>query len=410
MKKFIGKLSLLSLLISGSAFAGSQSNVCLQNPDEHIFGSMLVLNQCDLKDRDMPQVLSLLASNPDIDSLVLEENKIGPDGAKIISNANIKTIYFGLNPIGDEGAAALAKNKSLVLLTVEGDGIGDKGIKALAQSKSLAFLAVDDNYPSASAIQALANNKNLQILILGQAHLDDAAVHAFAKNTSLQYLWFADSDLSLKSLSALANMSGLIGFGLMNSEIGDAGAKIISENSNLKYVALSRDDIGVEGAAALTQLPNLGFLGLSYNHIGDQGARFFASPAAVPALTELDLSANNLTDAGVSELAKNSRLDMLFLRNNNTTNAGALALAVSGARYTMLELSYNHIGPSGISALVQKHIPYLFVFGNDGSELKKAGATPDFTQSRMQFMQAYCQRNSLSGCVKYTTDKLQSAH
>ena len=76
-------------------------------------------------------------------------------------------------------------------------------------------------------------------------------------------------------------------------------------------------------------------------------------------LTYLDLSNNNIGDAGATALATalhtNISLTALSLYNNNIGDAGATALATAlhtNTSLTTLDLRYNNIGAAGVNTLM----------------------------------------------------------
>jgi hypothetical protein len=65
--------------------------------------------------------------------------------------------------------------------------------------------------------------------------------------------------------------------------------------------------------------------------------------------------------------SRSNNLDVLYLGHNQMTNIGAFALAKS--KLIILDVNYNHIGPSGFQALKESKIHTLYVEGNDGDSI-----------------------------------------
>ena len=114
---------------------------------------------------------------------------------------------------------------------------------------------------------------------------------------------------------------------------------------DLESNGLSDDD--VQALCASPHLAELHTLQLWCNRIGDAGLRGLIA-APLPKLTRLDLSGNQISDAGALALADSTfltRLRLLDLASNQINDAGALALIGSPhvAARAHLELSKNPI-------------------------------------------------------------------
>lgn len=83
---------------------------------------------------------------------------------------------------------------------------------------------------------------------------------------------------------------------------------------------------------------------------------------SVPSLRDLDLSNNDFSDAGVSNLLSTDlpqQLKRLILGGNDITDVGAIALADrwptgGGDKLEHLNLRFTHIGQAGQSALLRR--------------------------------------------------------
>jgi uncharacterized protein (TIGR02996 family) len=117
--------------------------------------------------------------------------------------------------------------------------------------------------------------------------------------------------------------------------------------------------ITAELVAAAPALARLRRLFLANCNLGDDGVRELFTPAAFPALTDLDLTFNDVTDAGVIDLLNTGlpqRLKRLFLGGNPIGDQAAMELAdrlgpVSTFEHLNLRYGTN-LGRAGHAAIL----------------------------------------------------------
>ncbi|KAK3281841.1 hypothetical protein CYMTET_10391 [Cymbomonas tetramitiformis] len=366
-----------------------------RNAPIKLCGSLLDVDALDLsikklKPADAILLTNDLVFNTSLNTLDLEGNNIGNEGAEALAaalspneegvfNTFLNTLNLGRNNIGNEGAEALAAalspneegvfNTSLNTLDLESNGIGPEGVQALADAltpnaegvfnTSLNALGLGANWIGLEGVQALADA------------LTPNAEGVF--NTSLNTLDLSNNDIGPEGAKALAvaltpNAVGVFNgslntLKLYDNRIGDEGAKALAValtpnakgvfNTSLNELYLNFNKIGDEGAKALAVAltPNaeavfngsLNTLDLAWNMIGPEGAKALAialTPNAErvfnTSLNTLDLGGNTIGDEGAKALAValtpnaegvfNTSLNTLHLRSNAIEGEGREAL------------------------------------------------------------------------------------
>eukprot|EP00808_Paulinella_micropora_P020740 g14005.t1 len=325
-------------------------------------------------------IAALIKVNSTVQTLNLDCNKIGPDGAKAIGkalevNKTLREIELGRNDIEDEGAQAIGEalkaNKVLQRLNIEGNGIGDKCVAAFADAlkvnTSLTSLDFESNYIKQEGAKQIANaleaNKVLQTLNIARNNIGDQGAAAFADalkvNTSLTQLCLHNNgiddagvttiakalqdhpsitsvDLRWNKLS-VASGSALAAVAKQNPRIREmCGIPLDSlrENKTTKLDLSFRYKLGPAGAALVADFvkanQSLEKLCLWYNEILPEGAEAIAAVVEDhPSVTSVDLRNNDLSVASGSALAavakKNPRVREMcgipldLLRENKTT-------------------------------------------------------------------------------------------
>ena len=142
-------------------------------------------------------------------------------------------------------------------------------------------------------------------------------------------------------------------------------AEAIKVNPTVTHLNLTDNNIGDAGAASLAEAmkvnTTLTQLSLWDNNIGAAGAASLAEAMKVnTTLTQLSLWDNNIGDAGAASLAEamkvNTTLTQLSLWNNNIGAAGAASLAEAmkvNKTLTELDLSKNYVGDAVAASLAE---------------------------------------------------------
>lgn len=229
------------------------------------------------------------------------------------------------DPIGDEGASALADTLTLNRLTaldLRGSMIGGEGLHALWQSPTLDRLERLDlsNNPLGAGMmmdRRSGPRERLQLLNLAHCGLVGEPIRALARSQAL--CGVRDLDLSHNQL-----------------EDEDVIALLLDEAlSGVERLRLNHNHLTPASISKLVRSPQLArarVLDLSHNVVGDRGALALAHAEELAQLHTLKLANARLTEDGLNALASSphlSRLDHLDLNGNHITQRAARALADS---------------------------------------------------------------------------------
>src|SRR5437870_2516231 len=94
------KLSLLIAIAAGMISAQSYANKCLNDMDSHVNNGYLGLADCKISDHDMLKIVNYVKMHPEINSLDLDSNGIGDDGAKLLGTLSVEYLRMDYNFVG----------------------------------------------------------------------------------------------------------------------------------------------------------------------------------------------------------------------------------------------------------------------------------------------------------------------
>lgn len=410
----------------------SKAEECLANIDNHIEGDKkqhLNFEDCHISDNDIPIVTVFLANHREITSASFENHDhiraypdISAKGAKELSNVTgLKYLNFSGNKIGDEGLAAfanyptlkglsadycritdkgiieLAKNKSIDFLSVSYNDIGNQGAAAIATMPALKDLFISWNRISNPGTQALAKSNSITSLALANNYISDAGAAAFQFNNKLLDLFLDDNRISSKGMISLAKNKTIKFLTVPNNLIDDEGAEALANNQIIDVINLTNNRITERGAKYLAKNSALIYLLLAKNKIGDQGAQAFSNH---PTLEMLHLDDCGISDAGASTLNL-PHLEFLGLSNNEITDAGAIALSNSNPKLHWLDVSFNHIGKTGLDQLHHSHIRSILDWEQDMT-FKLLANNIQKTALHEVKIKEFCSKFNLSSANPYT--------
>jgi Ran GTPase-activating protein (RanGAP) involved in mRNA processing and transport len=253
----------------------------------------------------LPDALSWLVLQCDVDRLNLKSRHLGPEGVQMIASWLERcprpiALDLSCQEFGEEGAsmlaAALKNNPTVTSLNLADNYIEDIGTVSLADAlktnSTLTSLDLTHNYINAIGTVALADG--------------------LKANSTLAALNLAGNNISNPGAVALAE-----------------ALKTNSTLTSLNVASNNIDNIGAEAFAdALEAKSTLTSLNVARNRIGDSGAAAFGSALRTnSAMTSLNIASNDIGARGAGAFADglrtNSTLTSLRVEGNYVDNTGA---------------------------------------------------------------------------------------
>ncbi|MCC8399315.1 MAG: hypothetical protein LN563_01885 [Rickettsia endosymbiont of Platyusa sonomae] len=173
------------------------------------------------------------------------------------------------------------------------------------------------------------------------AHVEGNCLNFEDEGTTLSEILSSDDNLNKFSSFINANPN-ITALNLDNCNIDIGKIKLLIKpinNSNITDLDVSCNEITAEGATEIAKLTNLATLNIEYNKITDVGATTIAT---MPNLTHLRIDGGNITDIGATAIATMLNLAYLDIRYNKITDVGVTAIA-DMPNLTSLDIHINKI-------------------------------------------------------------------
>src|SRR3990167_6809288 len=138
------------------------------------------------------------------------------------------------------------------------------------------------------------------------------------KVLSLENCDLQDSDMPAV-VDYLKNHPRINALDLSENNLTGKSMQMLSVIQTLAWMSASYNQVGDKGAIAIANMKSLTNLDLIASNVGDAGAKALAALS----LQALDLSRNQIHDDGVMALANNKSLIILSLDSNKISDAGA---------------------------------------------------------------------------------------
>lgn len=214
--------------------------------------------------------INLLAALPSLKSLDLSHNKISDAGVEVFQHVTtLNQLSVAGCDITKEGAAFLSET-GLIELDLSYNPIGDDGARAIALNKTIRYLKLDATSIQFLGTDALAKNQCLEELSLIGNGIGDAGIKALSQNQSLRFLDVTACGLSSRAVLYLSSMSTLLGLIIDRNCLGELGAIDLALNPTLKSLKASGCAINETGARKFLDNKSLVDLCLDSNEISDK--------------------------------------------------------------------------------------------------------------------------------------------
>lgn len=166
-----------------------------------------------------------------------------------------------------------------------------------------------------SKLEAL---KKIDFLCVAHTNIVDDAMGNVGRLHSLKHLNLWNTSISDEGLAKLSNLKQLTFLNVGLTKASFSGLEGLSLES-VEEMWLNRVNWRAEGLAVLTKCKRLRTLSLWETKVADRDLHYLQE---LPALVSLDLEATLITDQGLLELAKMSRLKKVVLSRTQVTAAG----------------------------------------------------------------------------------------
>ena len=319
----------------------------------------LNLNRITMTERVVEDLAEIIKSNPNVKTLALHNNHLGPSAVKILQGLKVNSKLKCLNLNDNNMTGQVAKELAIVI----------------KNNTSLEMLGLRNNQlgPTTVAIlQALKNNTRLIVLDLSSSIMNRQAAENLAdvikSNSNIRNLTLSHNDLKLSALVILKALTKLSRLHLLNlngnnmtGQIVKDLANVIKSNPNLEILNLGNNKLGQSANVilqALTETCMVKALSLSSNSLTGQVSEDLANAIkSNSSLTQLHLSDNDLRSSVIvilQALKETCKLEVLNLNNCNMTGQVAKDLADVIQKNSSLEelyLSNNNLKTSLILIL-----------------------------------------------------------
>jgi Leucine-rich repeat (LRR) protein len=193
-----------------------------------------------------------------LEALYIDRTQFSDEACQELEQFNLNSLYIIDAPLGNIGAVAIGKIKTLKSLNLDKTNIGDVGIEHLENLAQLEFLSLRNTSVSDKSAKSLARLSNLKTLDLSGTKVTDETMAA------------------LKALPLLEELN------VARTDVSDTGFAFLDEYPNIKR-------INVGSTLVHTEVSCNWWLKHPYARVGGKNSRVTSDPTKIDALPMISI-------------------------------------------------------------------------------------------------------------------------
>ncbi|WP_197441396.1 leucine-rich repeat domain-containing protein [Thalassoglobus neptunius] len=259
--------------------------------------------------------------------------------------------------------------ETIVALDLTSGLLGDVDLQPISKLSNLRSLNLTKVPISGAGLNALAGLDQLEELILDSTQVGDDVGDVLKQMKSLKVLSLRQTGISDQVFTSLAKIPQLEVLHLDGNKVlrGKDFAIFVEQGSfqSLKELTAADSQLGFYGFRTADRLTNLEVLKISNSGVHD-GA--LEPISGCQKLRELDLSSNNIGDAGIVPLKKLKALESLKLAGCQSVTNDALVTIRTMKQLKLLDLTGTDCSRAALELAANEHLPNTEIVGVTVSE------------------------------------------
>jgi Leucine Rich repeat len=281
--------------------------------------------------------------------------RMAPFDAVIIVDIDVSPL-IDAPQFGDADTLNFGALVDLEQLDLSETRISDIALSNLRSLTSLESLGLSDTQITSTGLESLSKLTRLEQLFLGRTSITDAGIPHLRGMSGLKILSLTETRVTDKCLVHLGRLPSLQDLDLTGTQVTGTGFDHLKRLTNLEALRLERTQLTDAGLATLNGLPCLRFLDLCDTRITDSGLANLNRSLDLDDM--LNLEGTGITDAGLAFL-KERPLGRLVLARTRVTDDGLNELA-GQTQLKELNVRDTQVTAAGIAKL-QRHLPGLTI-------------------------------------------------